>query len=499
MNEIPHFPLFVIITHGLNILWMSLLMRSGIEVLSSMPKLYWNDGCHPGREWARFSAKQYGADSRRAWTSLDEEEQWNPVIALPGRSNLGLGRHWHFLTVQFWILTGAVYVLAVFASGYWRYLIPTDWAIFPQAVRDIGTYLHFQLAPQLPGEPFDTAQKLAYGAVVFVLAPLQIASGAAMSPSVLARFPWYGKLFGGKQGARSIHFLGLCAFAGFVVVHVLMVIVHGIPGEFAKIVLGSENANHTLATIVGSLGLLTIIVLNVAATVFSRLQPRRTQLLLGVVVHPFEYLISRMARTSRQRYHRRDISEYHRVNGYPPTTEDYKTMAATGFADYRLPIGGLVARPQRLSLPELAEIGWQRQITNHNCIQGWNAIAEWGGVPLADLIDHVQPADTATHVVFYGMDDKGLTEGHGRYGHYYEAVPIEIARTPQALLALEMNRAPLPVEHGAPARIRLETQLGYKMVKWVKAIEFVDDPTRIGMGQGGYREDQLFYANAPGI
>lgn len=83
--------------------------------------------------------------------------------------------------------------------------------------------------------------------------------------------------------------------------------------------------------------------------------------------------------------------------------------------------------------------------------------------------------------------------------NYYEAVPIEIARTPQALLALEMNRAPLPVEHGAPVRIRLETQLGYKMVKWVKAIEFVDDPTRIGMGQGGYREDQLFYANAPGI
>ncbi|WP_084513475.1 cytochrome b/b6 domain-containing protein [Nocardia mikamii] len=165
------------------------------------------------------------------WTSLDEEEEWNPVIALPGRSNLGSGRHWHFLTVQFWILTGGVYVLAVFASGYWRYLIPTDWAIFPQAVRDIGTYLHFQLALQLPGEPFGAAQKLAYCAVVFVLAPLQIASGAAMSPAVLARFPWYGKLFGGKQGVRSVPFLGLCAFAGFVVVQVLMVIVHGIPSD----------------------------------------------------------------------------------------------------------------------------------------------------------------------------------------------------------------------------------------------------------------------------
>ncbi|MET8429567.1 molybdopterin-dependent oxidoreductase [Nocardia sp. NPDC004860] len=498
MEQIPHYPLFVVITHGLNILFVTLLMRSGVEVLSSMPKLYWSDGCPPGREWLRLSRTNFGADSRRPWVSLDEEESWHPIIALPGRKNLGLGRHWHFLTMQFWILTGAVYVVMVFVSGYWSYLVPTHWSIVPQAIRDIGTYLHFQLAPQLPGQPFDAAQKLTYFGVIFVLAPLQIASGAAMSPTVLARFPWYGRLFGGKQGARSVHFLGLCAMAAFVFVHLLMVVVHGIPGEFAKIFLGSEDGNRVLATVVGSLTLLAVVIVHVAATVYSRINPRRTQRLLGKLVHRFEYLLTLLG-PSRQHYRRRDISEYHRVNGYPPTDQAYQWLAADGFRGYVLPVGGLVDHPMTLSLPELAQLGMTRQITNHNCIQGWNGIAEWGGVPLSALIDLVQPSTSVTHIVFYAMDDKALTEGRGRYGYFYEAVPITIARGPQALLALEMNGAPLPIEHGAPLRLRLENQLGYKMVKWIKAIEFVDDITDIGMGQGGYREDQLFYSNSPGI
>ena len=127
------------------------------------------------------------------------------------------------MTIQFWILTGAVYVVLVFATGYWHYLVPTHWSLVPDSITSIGDYLQFQLPAKIPGEPFEPAQKLAYFMVIFVMAPLQIATGAAMSPSVLARFPWYGKLFGGKQGARSLHFLGMCAFAAFIVVHVFMV------------------------------------------------------------------------------------------------------------------------------------------------------------------------------------------------------------------------------------------------------------------------------------
>lgn len=492
------FPYWVVVTHFLNIFFMLLLFRSGIEVLSAFPKLYWHDDCPPGREWLRLSKKMYGADSRKPWTSLDEEESWSPVVALPGKKNLGLGRHWHFMTIQFWILTGAVYLILVFATGYWHYLIPTHWSLIPDSINSVGTYLRFEIPAKIPGEPFEPAQKLAYFLVIFVLAPLQIATGAAMSPSLLARFPWYGKLFGGKQGARSLHFLGMCAFGAFIIVHVFMVIVHGVPKEFAAIVLGDPHGDRRLAVGIGLCGLFAILVFHIVITWFSLRHRRRTQRMLGFVVDPFEKIISRWT-ISHQHFDRRDISAYHRVNGYPPTSEEYQTMAADNFRGYRLSVGGLVARPVSLSLEELRALGDHRQITKHNCIQGWTAVAEWAGVPLARLIEEVKPSESARHVVFYAMDDKGLTEGEGRYGYFYGTIPIHLATDPQTILALEMNGAPLPIEHGAPLRLRIETQLGFKMVKWITGIEFLDDVRGIGMGMGGWREDQQFYANAAGI
>jgi DMSO/TMAO reductase YedYZ molybdopterin-dependent catalytic subunit/thiosulfate reductase cytochrome b subunit len=492
------FPWWVVITHFLNIFFMLLLFRSGIEVLSAFPKFYWRDDCPPGREWLRLSKKVFGADSRKPWSSLDEEESWSPVVALPGRKNLGLGRHWHFMTIQFWILTGAVYISLVFATGYWHYLIPTSWSIVPESIKAVGTYLRFQFPAKIPGQPFEPAQKLSYFVVIFLLAPLQIATGAAMSPSVLARFPWYGKLFGGKQGARSLHFLGMCAFGAFIVVHLFMVIIHGVPKEFAAIVLGNPDGDRRLALGIGLAGLFAIVVFHVVITWFSLRYRRRTQRLLGFMVDPFERVISRLF-TSREHFTRKDISPYHRINGYPPTGEEYEALAAGDFRDYRLSVGGLVEHPVSLSLTELRSLGDQRQITKHNCIQGWTAVAEWAGVPLARLIEEVRPTRSARHVVFYAMDDKGLTEGDGRYGFFYGTIPIHLAYNPQTILALEMNGAPLPVEHGAPLRVRIETQLGFKMVKWVAGIEFVTDVKDIGMGMGGWREDQQFYANAAGI
>ncbi len=492
------FPYWVVVTHFLNIFFLLLLARSGTEVLSSLPKLYWHDDCPPGREWLRFSKKTYGADSRRVWSSLDEEEAWSPVIALPGRKNLGLGRHWHFMSIQFWILTGAVYICMVFVSGYWHYLVPTSWSIVPESIRAVGTYLHFQLPARLPGQPFEAAQKLTYFLVIFVLSPFQILTGAAMSPAVLARFPWYSRLFGGKQGARSLHFLGLCAFAAFTALHTFMVVIHGVPKEFAGIVLADVDANRTLALAVGLTGIFLVLVFHVVVTVLSLRYKRATQHLLGFMVNPFERALSRTF-TSREHYGRADISPYFRVNGYPPVGEEYARLSADGFRDYRLAVGGLVDQPVSLSLDDLRRLGEQAQVTKHNCIQGWTAVAEWAGVPLALVVDLVRPRPEARHVVFYAMDDKGLTEGEGRYGYFYGTVPVYLATHPQTILALEMNGAPLPVVHGAPVRVRIETQLGFKMVKWVRAIEFVEDYRDIGMGQGGWREDQQYYANAAGI
>ncbi|GAA5125654.1 molybdopterin-dependent oxidoreductase [Pseudonocardia adelaidensis] len=494
-----HYPPLVIITHLLNILFMVLLGRSGLEVLAAHPKLYWSDHCPPGRQWLRLSRKEFGSDSRRPWTSQDEEESWNPVLALPGRKNLGLGRHWHFLTLQFWIATGVVYIAFAVASGYWRYLVPTSWSVFPQAVRDVGTYLTFRFPAQLPGEPFNAAQKLAYFAVVFLLAPLQIATGAAMSPAVIGRFPWYAKLFGGKQGARSLHFLGLVAFAAFTVLHTAMVILHGLPEGLAKILLGSAEADHALAVGIGLLALALIIIVQVLATVASLRSPRTAERLTGAIAGPMQRGLSRLL-PSCQRYRRSDISPYHRVNGYPPTGEEYERAARRGSAGYRLVVGGLVEQPAAFSLDELRALGTQHQIVNHNCIQGWNAIAAWAGVPVARLLDVVRPLPQARYAVFYAMDDKGLTDGReGRYGYYYEAVALHLLRHDQSLLAMDMNGGPLPVEHGAPLRLRVENQLGFKMVKWVRGIELVERVDHIGRGRGGFREDQQYYANPVGI
>ncbi|MDQ6839620.1 MAG: substrate-binding domain-containing protein [Actinomycetota bacterium] len=119
MTNFKDFPLWIVAAHFLNIVFMLFMGRSGLEILSAFPKFYLSDDCPPGKEWLRLTHKVVSADSAHPWTSLDEEEPWSPVIALPGRRNLGLGRHWHFLTLQFWIVTGAVYVTLLFATGYW--------------------------------------------------------------------------------------------------------------------------------------------------------------------------------------------------------------------------------------------------------------------------------------------------------------------------------------------------------------------------------------------
>lgn len=493
-----HFPPWIIVTHLLNIAFMLMMARSGVEILSAFPKLYWIRSCLPGREWLRFTRKTFGADSRRLWTSLDEEESWSPLIAMPGRRNLGLGRHWHLMTVPFWIVNGAVYVTMLFVSGYWRTLVPTSWSLFPQALRDVGTYLQFHLPSHLPGSPFNAAQQLSYFVVVFVLAPVQIATGAAMSPAVVGRFPRYPKLFGGRQAARSLHFVGLALFGLFVVVHTAMVVIHGLPHEFAAMMLGSYADDPVRAMVLALSGLALILAVNVALTVFSLRRPRTVQTLLGRVIDPIERALARTLR-SRQHYRAGDISPFHRVNGYPPENEYFGALAQAGFAGYRLEVDGLVYRPQSLTLDALRGLGWQTQITQHNCIQGWTAVAEWGGVPLAAVLHQAGLRPDARYVVFHAFDDKARTGEPGEQGCFYGTIPLHLAKRPQTILALEMNGAPLPVPHGAPVRVRVESQLGFKMVKWIQRIEVVADYRHIGRGQGGWREDNQFYTTEAAI
>jgi DMSO/TMAO reductase YedYZ molybdopterin-dependent catalytic subunit len=202
-------------------------------------------------------------------------------------------------------------------------------------------------------------------------------------------------------------------------------------------------------------------------------------------------------RKSKQHYEQSDISSYFWVNGAPPETEEYKGLAQHNFEKYTLEIYGLVSKPMKFSLADLRKLPKQSQITLHNCIQGWSGIAEWGGVPLREILKLCGTKSEAKYVVFtfYQLRKQSvkaeLIEAFDKT--FYEVLNMELATHPQTILAYEMNGEPLPIPHGAPLCLRVETLLGYKQVKYLRSIELVADYTHLGEGQGGFREDFQYY------
>ncbi|WP_197412772.1 molybdopterin-dependent oxidoreductase [Arthrobacter sp. EpRS71] len=146
-----------------------------------------------------------------------------------------------------------------------------------------------------------------------------------------------------------------------------------------------------------------------------------------------------------------------------------------------------VENPVELSLHQLRDMPPHEQITQHFCIQGWSGVAKWGGVSMQTILDIVNPAPEAKWVIFYSF-----AEGSDG-GTYYDAQEIGQMSYHLTMLALDMNDAPLNFTHGAPVRLRNESQLGFKMVKWIKGIEFVEDFHDIGSGHGGYNNDHEFF------
>ena len=188
-----------------------------------------------------------------------------------------------------------------------------------------------------------------------------------------------------------------------------------------------------------------------------------------------------------QEFAETDRSPMFRSNGTAePDSDAYRALHASGFGDYHLRVDGLVAQPTNLSLAELRALPSRTQITRHDCVEGWSAIAKWKGARLAALLEAVKPKPEARFAVFHcadPMEEDGTSL-------YYESIDLEDAFHPQTILAYEMNDAVLPVANGAPIRLRVERQLGYKHAKYVMRIELVESFAKIGGGKGGYWEDQ---------
>lgn len=183
-------------------------------------------------------------------------------------------------------------------------------------------------------------------------------------------------------------------------------------------------------------------------------------------------------------YERADISPYFRGNGtINPTTGDYQAQAAAGFAEWRLTVGGLVETPLVFDLDNIRRLPQRTQITRHDCVEGWSAIGEWTGPQLSVLLEAAGLLEEARYIVFRCADELGGAP-------YYESVDLIDAHHPQTIVAHMLNGEPLPIRNGAPLRMRIERQLGYKHAKYLTAIEAVASLDGIGGGNGGYWEDR---------
>lgn len=189
-----------------------------------------------------------------------------------------------------------------------------------------------------------------------------------------------------------------------------------------------------------------------------------------------------------------DLSPDFRANGNRSAAGDqaWDRHARNDFARWTLRVDGLVLRPLDLSLEALKALPQRTQITRHDCVEGWSAIGQWTGPQLGAVLRAATLLPAARYLVFHCAD---------RFGEvpYYESIDLFDAFHPQTILAHTMNGQPLPVEHGAPLRLRVERQLGYKQAKYVMRIEARASLSGLHGGKGGFWEDRSDYAWYAGI
>ncbi len=476
------FPIWVGVQHFFNLFLMIFIIRSGVQILSDHPRLYWTRHSTPGKDWFRI---QKPVPTDPLWTAKNDSISLPGQVGLPGlRHSIGLARWWHLGTATLWLANGLVFYVLLFATTRWERLVPTSWEVFPNALSVAIQYASLDWPMENGWVAYNSLQLLAYFITVFVAAPLALIAGLGMSPALSTRFKRLSKVLS-IQTARSLHFLVLVWFLVFIAGHVFFVFTTDFLRNLNHIYTG-QNTHGWVAFWLFAASMVVVIVGWVAATPVTLRYPRMVQRVGFALIGPFQRLFEHVDSTPGE-YTEKDISPYFWHNGKYPDSDEYKALQDGGFADYRLRINGLVDNPVELDLVQLRALEHHEQITQHFCIQGWSGVAKWGGVSMQTIMDLVKPQDEAGWVVFYSLGD-GPDEGV-----YYDAHPIEQMSYHLTMLAYDMNGEPLSFGHGAPLRLRNETQLGFKQVKWIKGVEFVADFADIGGGYGGYNQDHEFF------
>lgn len=478
----PGLPWWLEAQHFFNVFFMLFIIRAGIQILADHPRLYWTRHSTPGREWFRF---QQPVPADPLWTAKQDSVSLPRHFGLPGlRHSIGLARWWHLGIDMLWLLNGAVFYVLLFSTGQWRRIVPTTWKVFPSAVSVLIQYLSLHWPTEHGWTAYNGLQLLAYFVTVFIAAPLALITGLGMSPALSTRIKWVSRNLS-IQVARSLHFLVLCWFVLFIVLHVTLVFTTGLLRNLNHIYAYRNDAGW-LGFAIFCVTTALLVVAWVAATPATLRHPRVVQRIGFALVGPLQRLFEHVDAVPGE-YNEGDISPYFWHNGAFPTTDAYRRLFDEGFTSWRLKIGGLVDHPVELSLDDLRLLPRHEQITQHFCIQGWSGVAKWGGVSMSTILELVDPTPEARWVVFYSLGDG--PDG----GLYYDAHPIEQMRYHLTMLAYDMNDQPLSYGHGAPLRLRNEVQLGFKQVKWLAGIDFVARFADVGGGYGGYNPDHEFF------
>lgn len=497
MNANPDFPFWLQATHLINFVLIGMLFRSGWEILASLPRLWWSNDSAPGKEWLRFTRRKLPKEEG-VYTSLMDEKDLSPLIGLPGKGNVGLGRHWHGLSVMLWVLNGVIYVVLLFATGLWTRIIPTSWSVFGEAWDSLVIYAGFGVPSVEHFQPYDALQMLAYTGVIFILAPIFMLTGVAMSPAVRSRYPWYVKMLGGHQGARSIHFIAMVLMAGFIIMHVTLVFMVHPDRNIAHMVFGDvDTARAAQGFVIMIATIVAVVVFWIALSYWTLANRVRAHTFLSwfTEIGRKIFLNWMKPRLKEQTaYTDKDISEFHWTNGLPPTAEEspeWITYRDNDWEGYTITIGDDTSGEQKvLTLDDIRKLPQMSYVGIHTCMQGWSATSRWSGPKLTDLMALLGPKpDEANYLMIesYGLAQK-MIDNRPREP-FYAVLDLDTVNEPQTILAIERNGKPLDLYLGAPARVRAESHHGYKMVKWVRSIRWISDYAKYGDGRGGTRED----------
>lgn len=249
-------PLLVRATHWVNALSLLVLLLSGLQILNAHPAFYWGEVSRFAAPAAAIEAVPTADGSLRGQVTIGgrsfdttgvlgasrsggdqlQARAFPSWLTLPSYPDLGAGRRWHFAFAWVLVVNGCAYLLHAAASGrVRRQLLPTG-AELRGLGRSVLDHLRLRLHPGEPG--YNVLQKLAYLTVIFGLLPLMLATGLVMSPAVYARGPWLGDLLGGRQSARTLHFLAAGGLVAFTAVHLAMILAVGPLNEIRSMLTG---------------------------------------------------------------------------------------------------------------------------------------------------------------------------------------------------------------------------------------------------------------------